>query len=538
MVNNKIFEDTDMKLQTKIISFISVIFLTVLTLVIYEIFFTNDNQWMQEKIGERASTTAAILAVAPEIIDNINNPAHYNQIQQCIRQVQQGKKTDSINVVDNEGRVVKDDSISTLREEITDEEQVILAELDGEFIRTGYPGDGVKSFYPVYKNGEKIGVVIVEVTEDKVGRVITLRNLRLIWALIVIFAFGLMAAITLSRSIKGSLLGMEPRKLAWMMVERTAIIQSIREGIMVIDENGKVLFVNEAAQKIYIKSGIQKPGEALENKFIQTIIPNTFMTKVLQTGQPDIDQELKLGNLFVITSVLPLVIDGEIVGAVGSFRELEDVRRLSEELTGVKKYVEALRVQAHEFRNQIHVISGLILNHHYDELSAYVQQIALAGKNELRWIDKHVKDSILSSFLQSKLSFSREMGANLIIRIDNPIPEIKNVDFRNDLITVLGNLIDNAIEAVQFSDIKNVELFLGEDEGEWYVRVSDTGSGISQEKIDKIFVKGYSTKGENRGFGLYLIKKTVKTYAGHIRVDANEPKGTIFTVSFLPLGEE
>ncbi|WP_427112701.1 ATP-binding protein [Megasphaera sueciensis] len=527
-----------MKLQTKIISFISVIFFTVLTLVIYEIFFTNDNQWMQEKIGERASTTAAILAVSPDIVNNINNPYNYDNIQRCIRQVQQGKNTDSINVIDKEGRVITDNSISTLIEETTNEERVILSELDNEFIRTGYPGDGVKSFYPIYKHGERIGAVIVEVTEDKIGRVITLRNLRLVWVLIVIFAFGLMAAITLSQSIKGSLLGMEPRKLAWMMVERTAIIQSIREGIMVTDENGSILFVNEAAQKIYIKAGIQKPGEILESKFIQTIIPNTFMTNVLQTGKPDVDRELKLGNLFVITSVLPLVIDGRIVGSVGSFRELEDIRRLSEELTGVKKYVEALRVQAHEFRNQIHVISGLIINHHYDELSTYVQRITLVGENELKWIDKHMSDSILSSFLQSKLSFSREMGVNLIIHIDNQISKIVNVNFRNDLITVLGNLIDNAIEAVQFSDTKNVELFLDEDEGEWYVRVSDTGSGIAQEETEKIFMKGYSTKGENRGFGLYLIKKTVEAYAGHVRIDVNKPKGTIFTVSLLPIREE
>jgi CitB family two-component system sensor histidine kinase MalK len=128
------------------------------------------------------------------------------------------------------------------------------------------------------------------------------------------------------------------------------------------------------------------------------------MLEVVHSGQAEFDQEQHLNNMYILTNRLPLVVEGKIIGSLATFRDLAEIRKLAEELTGVKRYVEALRAQAHEFRNQLHVINGLILNEHYHELSDYIQELSAMGDNEIHWVNKHVRDSVLAAFFMSKLS--------------------------------------------------------------------------------------------------------------------------------------
>lgn len=158
--------------------------------------------------------------------------------------------------------------------------------------------------------------------------------------------------------------------------------------------------------------------------------------------------------------------------------------------------------------------------------------MALTDATEFEEISRQVKDPVILSFLQSKRSRSRELNTELIFDSNMKIPNIKKLEFRNAIITILGNLIDNAMEAVQLSEKKQVKVNVYQSDG-WYIEVIDTGCGI-QDDVKKILQKGYSTKGKNRGLGLYLIAKIVYRFNGKLGIQPNLPQGTIFSIYLHP----
>lgn len=526
-----ILEGKTMRLKTKLVLLVSTI-LTISLAVVYVFLSSNANRTVREEVGNRARAITAVVAVAPDIANNFGADGDHARIQEFAETIRKETGVEYVVVFDNGGIRLSHPNPAQIGEHFRggDEREALYG---ASYVSSaeGTLGESIRAFQPVYQNGVQVGVVATGISMESVNSTISKQNRDLLLILAVVFAGGLIATLIVAQHIRETLLGMEPLAIARLTVERNTIIQSVREGVIVVDNSGKLLIVNEEAQRIFHQAGIV--GD-LVGKNSETAIPNTHMLDVVKSGKAEFDQEQRLNDTFILTNRLPLIVEGQIIGALATFRDLAEVRSLAEELTGVKRYVEALRAQAHEFRNKIHVINGLILNKHYDELSSYVQQLALTGRLEMKWIETHVRDTVIFSFLQSKLSRSREMGVNLFFNNDMAIPCIDDVDFQNGLITVLGNLVDNAIDAVQFTELKNVEVFIKINGGEWFIKVCDTGIGVTSNDISILFQKGFSTKGAHRGFGLFLVGRVVEKYNGHIQVDANEPQGTVFAIRLFP----
>lgn len=389
-------------------------------------------------------------------------------------------------------------------------------------------GWSLRAFSPVFApDGGQIGVVLVGITIDSIKQAVYESRLNIFFGIGIGLLIGMAGSLLLARYIKKIMFGMEPFTIAKLFEERNAMLNSVREGILAVDQDSKITIVNEEAIRVFSRAGIS--GEPIGRK-VEEYVPNTRLQNVLKLGQPEFDREQELNGVTLWTNRVPVNVGGEIVGAIATFRDKTEIRQMAEELTGVRTYADALRSQTHEFMNKLHVILGMIRMGCYDRLNEYVNQIAHQYQAEVGFIVKKIKDPVMAGFLLGKLSKAREAGIEMQFGRDCFLPETDESKMVHELITIVGNLIDNAMEAMEHSLTKLVCVDFTYDEGLLTITVADTGPGMDKALQCRIFEKGYSTKGVNRGLGLYLLKHSIERLDGEINIVSGPGQGTVFTM--------
>ncbi|MCM2676069.1 ATP-binding protein [Alkalicoccobacillus plakortidis] len=205
-----------------------------------------------------------------------------------------------------------------------------------------------------------------------------------------------------------------------------------------------------------------------------------------------------------------------------------------DQLSGIKSYAEALRMHTHEFMNKLHVVSAMVHTESYDELQTYIKTISTYYQEDVGWISRHLNDPVLVGYLLNKLNMVKNNGIEISLTGESSWPVVKEPKLLNVLITVIGNSLDNASEAL--STIKNPKIIVTIDyDGEnilWKVR--DNGAKIAQEKLDQLLDKGNSTKGSERGYGMYLMLTSTEEVGGELKLLANNDEGVTLRAE-LPL---
>ena len=213
------------------------------------------------------------------------------------------------------------------------------------------------------------------------------------------------------------------------------------------------------------------------------------------------DRDIRINGLELVFNEVPIHLKGQTVGAIATFRDKTEVKHLAEQLSGVKMYANALRAQSHEFMNKLHVILGLVQLKEYDDLGTYIKDIAIQQKTETSEIISDVKSPVLAGFLLGKQSYIREQGADLDIQLGSLIPNAADPVI-HELITIIGNLLNNALDAVAQMP-KNITCSMRFQDRQLDIEITDTGAGMSAADQARIFEQGYSTKGTNRGSTLF-----------------------------------
>jgi sensor histidine kinase regulating citrate/malate metabolism len=224
-------------------------------------------------------------------------------------------------------------------------------------------GPILRAYLPVFRDGKKVGAVAVYLWSRDIKTMIWNLRKRIILAIIFGLMFGSFFAHLLSKNIRQSMLGMEPHQLAALLKEREALLETVKEGIIAIDQKGKILFVNKQAKEILRVPEHQK----MISNPIEQFVPNSRLRKIIETGKPEYDREQNLRGSRIITNRIPIKSNDKILGAIASFRKADELENLAEELTGARKMAEVLRVQnellrvqKHEYLNKLHAISGSI----------------------------------------------------------------------------------------------------------------------------------------------------------------------------------
>lgn len=388
--------------------------------------------------------------------------------------------------------------------------------------------------YVKNKDEVVIGYVVTGYSDD------VLKNSAIdsIIFLLIMTGFGLLAgifgAIYLARHVKRILFGLEPEDIAAMLQERNIILNSVREGVITIDEKGVITLVNAEAEALLTDAKIVET-EKLVGKQIKDVLRNIKFDSVLHEGKIHTNVGVKIGNtLFIMTSV-PLRLDGKIIGAVFTFRKKSVVEELANQLTGFKNYSTALRAQTHEFMNKMHVIMGLIEMKAYDELKTFTQEVAYNRQSEVNFVVTRLHDITLSGFILGKISRSRELDIDFTLTEESELHNDLEVPSVHDLVLIVGNIVENAFDALEnFDGERIVNLSILDFDKEIVITVEDSGPGMDDEALKNIFTRGYSSKGSGHGYGLYLVKQSIDNLEGTIEVESSEGEGTTFTVR-LPI---
>lgn len=356
--------------------------------------------------------------------------------------------------------------------------------------------------------------------------------------LLIMTAFGLsvgiVGAIYLARHVKKILFGLEPEAIAAMLQERNIILDSVREGVITIDDKGMITLVNIEAENL-LKDASIVDTDVLVGKHIKDVLKNIQFDSILNEGRIITNAGVKLGDtLFIITSV-PLMLNDKIIGAVFTFRKKSVVEELANQLTGFKNYSTALRAQTHEFMNKMHVIMGLIEMKAYDELKTFTKEVAYNRQSEVSYIVTRMKDITLAGFILGKISRSRELDIDFSLSDESELRNELEVPSVHDLVLIVGNIVENAFDALaNFDGERIVSLSILDFDKEIVITVEDSGPGMDEEALKNIFTRGYSSKGKGHGYGLYLVKQSINNLEGSIDVESVEGEGTTFTVR-LPI---
>lgn len=524
-------------LKVKLISLICLVFiLSVIAQNIYIIHVVNNEYLINSR--QRVENIASIISTSQTIIDEIQNPTLQNiaAIQATTEQTRALTQIDFIVIFNMQGvRYSHPDKNKIGQTIVGGDEQRALNGESYTSIAKGTLGDSVRAFKPIMnEKHQQIGAVLVGQTLQKINHLAS-RTSQPIWlSLFASLTIAIILAYLLSHNIKKILYGLEPIQMAQLFAERNAIIRTVKEGIVVINRNGLITQINDEAIRIL---RIDDDKENIIGLPIKNFIPNTRLHEVMMSGNAEYDCEQNINGVVILTNRTPLFVNDALVGAIASFRDMTEVRKLAENLTGVNRYADALRSQSHEFNNKLHVIYGLAFNDNKQELMDYLEQIIGNQQAESKLVSQYIKDPIIAGFLNSKFSRARELNVTLEFNIDGVLAPITDTSVIHSLVTILGNLIDNGLDAVQFLDDKQIKVSLVIDNSNFEIEINDNGEGISEKDIQYIFQKGYSTKGDNRGFGLYLVLASIDELDGHIQLcDLNNKKGTCFKV-LLPLKE-
>ncbi|MDD3344144.1 MAG: ATP-binding protein, partial [Sulfurospirillaceae bacterium] len=263
--------------------------------------------------------------------------------------------------------------------------------------------------------------------------------------------------------------------------------------------------------------------------------PPHALQKFLLTYKEMKDINIDVDDTEYICNLSPLVHENLTIGMVASCRKKEDIDTLVWELTRVKQYSERLREKKHEFSNLLHLISGHIQIGEYDKAIALITQDHLPDEKIIEQFQSVIHDSVVASIFIGKYYFAFDKGVKIILDENSSIKEPLNPSISKHLLTILGNVINNAIDAAILSEKKEVTLFTTDIGNDVIFEIEDSGMGIDETLHDKIFEKGFTTKGElHSGYGLFFVKSTLEWLGGFISLSQGN-YGTIITIH-IPKG--
>ncbi|MFG6115305.1 ATP-binding protein [Halobacillus sp. MO56] len=485
----------------------------------------------EDALGKQAMITGRTVANLPDIKEYLVEPGGWTKINPIVERIRTVNDADYI-VILNMNRIRYSHPVSEKLGKVSSgkDEGPAFAEHSYTAKAQGEMGTAIRAFVPIMNNEhEQIGIAIVGNILPSVGEILFDIKNEILFILFLTALFGVTGSWLLARHLKQQTFRLEPHEIVQLLVERTATFQAMNEGIIAIDKEGKVTILNDKAKQIL---GIE--GDWVGQP-IEAVIRETKLLKVLREGIPVYHEEMRIGDKLIMSTRVPIRVENEIVGAVAVFQDRTDATRLAEELTGVKAFVDALRVQNHEHLNKLHTIAGLIQLGKKEQALQFVFDASEKQEELSRFLITKMKDYSISGLLLSKVSRGREIGVDVSIDETSELKAYPPLLDKHDFVLILGNLIENAFHSFQGvkRDQKWVDISISQNDHVCTIAVEDNGKGIPKEQIDHIFEKGYTTKGkEGSGFGLYLINNVVEKGLGEVEVISQEGEGTSILLTF------
>jgi len=515
------------RLQTKL-SLLVTALLILLVSLIGALFSDSSEKLLREQIGRKALEVAQSVAINQQIIEGLQagDAAAVQPVAEAIRRatgaeyVVVGDRNEirfSHPAPEKIGqRFVGGDLDAALHEGKSYTSQAI-----------GTLGPSLRGIVPIHNDRQQIiGFVAVGYLISDINLLIHEKQLEILGYVGIVLVFGVFGATLIARGLKAAIMGLEVHEIAALFHERNAIIGAIREGIIAVDGKGYLSFVNAAA-RLYLGDDFDKE---LRGQPLKDVCSSPDLASALVAGEKLLDQEMVLLNRPMIVNMLPL--DTEQGGLVASFRPKDELDRVTRELSHAQEYSELLRAQTHEYSNKMHTIAGLLQLGAQQEALDLVMTEASGYQQLIRNLAEAVPDPVIAGVILGKYNRACELKIELEFDPQNSFAELPPELEREPLVTILGNLLDNAFDAVRESGNQPlVRLYLTDLGPDLIIEVEDSGPGVAKEVAETLFNRGATTKsGSGRGTGLALVKRAVESLGGQITYGDGELGGALFTV--------
>ncbi|WP_432361273.1 ATP-binding protein [Sporosarcina sp. UB5] len=493
---------------------------------------------VEEEIGKRALSVAETVASMPSIREAFNAEQPEETIQPLAEELRKKSGAQFIVVGNMDSIRYSHPSVDKVGQTMVGGDNDLALHYGMSYISKseGTLGPSIRGKAPVLnENQEIIGIVSVGFLNVEVEEIVQAYENKIFFLIFLVLCFTIIGSLFIAKNVKKSIFGLEPAEIGLLFKERSAILQSIHEGIIAINDKGHITSINEAAYNIL---GIEPCNNHL-NTHIKDLLPNTMMLEILDKGTSEYNEELKFGDNEIIASRVPIISADKVIGVVSSFRKRTDIEQLSRELSQIQQYADGLRAQTHEYSNKLYTISGLIQLGSYQEALEIIQKETIDYQEFIHFLSESVHDPLLSAILLGKYSRAHELQVDFIISKESSLQNIPNDIQRDKLVTILGNVLDNSFEAVLESGRhrKEVHLFMTDLGNDYIFEIDDSGNGVDPEQIDLLFTKGFSTKeGVDRGHGLHLVQRALTSLNGYLTMTESK-LGGLSVMIVIPKGE-
>jgi two-component system CitB family sensor kinase len=378
---------------------------------------------------------------------------------------------------------------------------------------------------PLKDRGKLVGEVSVGFSVARVSQQLAATLPSLAIYLLGVLAVGVLAALALARRLKRQTFGLELTEIAGLLQEREAMLHGIREAVLGYDRGERVILANDAAQRL-----LRLPPDFL-GRPLRDLLPLGRLGDIVRGEISGSDLLVLADDRVLVVNRMPIELEHRRhLGWVVTFHDQTESESLKRELDEAIGLTEALRAQSHEFANRMHTLVGLVELGQYGEAIRFVTDVSAARDALTEQLKEAIRDPKLVALTLAKSSLAEERGVQLRVaddcHVDADLTDVTAV------LTVTGNLIDNAIEATaQASGPRWVELTVVSAGQNLMIRVRDSGPGVPDDMREAIFTDGFTSKssptGARRGLGLALVRQITERRRGMVSVGRDG--GAVFT---------
>ncbi len=520
-----------LSLASRILAFQLVIILGAL-LVGAAVSIVFERQRLDAQYEQRALTIAKSVAAMPSVRDALRDSDPSRTLQPLAEGIRKAAGARYVVIAGANGIRYSHPNPALIGKPIDENPSAILAGQTFVGIQQGTLGRSVRGKAPIFDGtGRVVGIVSVGFLVQQVSGQLAADLPLLALYLLVAVALGVIGSLLLARHLKRQTFGLEPEEIATLLEQREASLHGIREGTIATDVDGRITLINDEARRL-LRLSSDAVGQRLTD-----VLPPGRVRDLLIGEVTGADEVVLAADRVLVVSRMPVVVRGRNIGYVATFRDRTELESLLRELDDARSVSEALRAQAHDFSNRLHTIAGLIELGRQEEAIQLTTESSSVSQELTESLLERVGDPVLGALLLGKSAVAAERGIQFRLSPDSRLDG--DAGHPRDLITVVGNLIDNALDAAATSPNGGprwVEVSIRKEAGDVLIQVHDSGPGIGLGEAERIFSEGYTTKlagpGSRRGLGLALVKQVAARRGGEVTV-LNQG-GALFTVR-LPL---
>ncbi|MFF8286157.1 ATP-binding protein [Streptomyces albus] len=485
----------------------------------------------------RARATTQAVADSPSVREAIASPDPTRRLQPYAERVRRDTGVTFVTIMDTDGKRWTHPDPERIGERFVGHIGPALEGRTFDETYTGTLGPSVRVVTPVREAGPHsriIGLVSAGIAVDTIGEQVREQLTALLAVAGAALAVGGIGTYVINARLRRHTHGMNAAELSRMYDYHQATLHAVREGLLLLDGRGRVALANDGARELL---GLAATADPVGRPVTGLGLPRE-LTEALSGAAPRVDEVHLTGERVIVVNSSPVPGRGTVV----TLRDHTELRALAGELDSLRGFAEALRSQAHEAANRLHTVVSLIeLGRTEDAVRFATEELELAQALTDRVVSA-VREPVLAALLLGKAAQASERGVELSLSEDSGLDDTHGIPPR-DLVTIVGNLVDNALEAVRAEEaapaaprVTVTVHHVGTPRPGLLVRVADNGPGLPPQAKDgeALFRRGWSTKRDGGGIGLALVRQTACRHGGQARARDLPGGGAEFTVR-LPL---